>query len=658
MKKRIKFRSLSMLLAALVCLTLGLSLIPSFGVATHAAEEQTYKIYIVPTSYPHFAKTLAERTTLPYTISGSALRRFIGYSPACHHITGGGGNVTIDGTNISINGEGTSTVNVFSDANGNYAPFRIEVTKNITATSAGYTGAYDGNAHGISVSVAVPSSGAEVKYGTTSGTYNLTSSPEYTDAGTYTVYYQVTAEGNNTLTGSAQVIINKATPTVTALPTASAISYGQTLADSTLSGGSASVPGTFAWKTPSTAPTVNDSNSTTFPVVFTPNDTTNYNTVERAVKLKVNPIDPDIPTGLTANYGQTLADVELPEGWAWADSSQSVGNAGTNTFKANYTPTSNNYNAKSNVDVEVTVSPIDPEIPTGLTAFDGQTLDAVTLPEGWAWDDPATNVGTPGTKTFPASYTHVNENYNDMSADLEVVVNPIEVTGVIVIPETLSVFVTETKSLTSTVTPDNATNKNVTWESSDETIATVDQDGQVTGVSAGNVTITATSEDGGLTAECAVTVKDVTFVATEGNGQYFRSKDLFFKFELEEPIEGFDYMAHFVEAKVVDKDNNEIALVDGENCDIAEGSLDITLYIDFLRGLREQNPGVYKLVVTFDIGSATATFIVPPPASTDTPPASGEGMVLVISAIALMMLAACGGVYAIRRRRAADGQAD
>ena len=588
MKKRIKFRSLSMLLAALVCLTLGLSLIPSFGVVTHAAEEQTYKIYVVPTSYPNRAKTLAGRTTLPYTISGSALRRFIGYSPACHHITGGGGNVTIDGTNISINGEGTANVWVWTNGS-QYAPFRIEVTKNITATSAGYTGAYDGNAHGISVSVAVPSSGAEVKYGTTSGTYNLTSSPEYTDAGTYTVYYQVTAEGNNTLTGSAQVIINKATPTVTALPTASAISYGQTLADSTLSGGTASVSGTFAWKTPSTAPTVDDSNSTTYPIVFTPDDTTNYNTVERAVTLPVNPIDPDIPTG--------------------------------------------------------------------LTAFDGQTLNVITLPQGWAWNDPATNVGTPGTKTFPASYTKINNNYNDMSADLEVVVNPIEVTGVTISPSTLSVFVTETKPLISTVTPDNATNKNITWASSDSTIATVDQDGQVTGVSAGDATITVTSEDGGLTAECAVTVKDVTFVV-KGDGQYLSGKDLFFKFELEVPIEGFDYMAHFVKASVFDKDNNETALVNGENCDIAEGSLDITLYIDFLRGLREQNPGVYKLVVTFDIGSATATFIVPPPASTDTPPASGEGNVLVISAIALMMLAACGGVYAIRRRRAADGQAD
>ena len=526
------------------------------------------------------------------------------------------------------------------------------MTKNITASATGYDGSYDGNAHGISVSVSIPASGATVKYGTQNGTYDLTESPKYKDAGNYTVYYQVTADDYNTKTGSAQVKISKVTPSITALPTASAITYGQTLANSTLTGGTASVPGTFAWKTSSTAPTVNDSNSTTYPVVFTPDDTTNYNTAECAVKLTVNPIDPDIPTGLTANYGQTLADVELPAGWAWADSSESVGNAGTNTFKANYTPTSNNYNAKSNVDVEVTVSPIDPEIPTGLTANYGQTLADVELPAGWAWDDPATNVGTPGTKTFPASYTKINNNYNNMNTDLEVVVNAVPATGVMVVPSTLNVFVSETKALTATVIPDNATNKTVSWSSSDEAVATVDQDGKVTGVGAGETTITATAEDGGFAAECAVTVKDVTFVATIINGQSSGSKDLFFKFELETPIDGFDYMKHFVKASVFDKDNNETALVKGVNCDIEEGFLDMTLYKAFLNELKAKNPGTYSLVVTFDIGTATATFIVPPPASADTPPASGESMVLVISAIALMLFAACGGVYAVSRRKA------
>lgn len=59
--------------------------------------------------------------------------------------------------------------------------------------------------------------------------------------------------------------------------------------------------------------------------------------------------------------------------------------------------------------------------------------------------------------------------------------------------------------LTATVTPDNATNKNVTWTSSDESIATVDN-GKVTAIKEGATTITATTEDGGKTAKCAVIV--------------------------------------------------------------------------------------------------------------------------------------------------------
>ena len=52
--------------------------------------------------------------------------------------------------------------------------------------------------------------GAVVKYGTTEGKYDLTTSPEYTDAGNYTVYYQVTKDKYTTVTGSAEVKISKA----------------------------------------------------------------------------------------------------------------------------------------------------------------------------------------------------------------------------------------------------------------------------------------------------------------------------------------------------------------------------------------------------------------------------------------------------------------
>ena len=85
----------------------------------------------------------------------------------------------------------------------------------------------------------------------------------------------------------------------------------------------------------------------------TADDTSDDKTATCAVT--VNKADPTAPTGLTATYGQTLADVALPEGWSWADSTQSVGNVGDHTFKANFAG-NDNYNATSNVDVNVTIS--------------------------------------------------------------------------------------------------------------------------------------------------------------------------------------------------------------------------------------------------------------------------------------------------------------
>ena len=68
------------------------------------------------------------------------------------------------------------------------------------------------------------------------------------------------------------------------------------------------------------------------------------------------------PTGLTAKYGQTLADVTLPDGWSWMDSSESVGGASTaaKTFQAKFTPTdTENYNAVENIELEVMVNKAD-----------------------------------------------------------------------------------------------------------------------------------------------------------------------------------------------------------------------------------------------------------------------------------------------------------
>ncbi|MHC6181193.1 cell wall-binding repeat-containing protein [Clostridium sp. JNZ X4-2] len=67
-----------------------------------------------------------------------------------------------------------------------------------------------------------------------------------------------------------------------------------------------------------------------------------------------------------------------------------------------------------------------------------------------------------------------------------------------------------TDKLTAAITPSNATDKGLTWSSSDESVATVDQNGLVTGVGAGTATITVITADGNKTASCTVTVNDGT----------------------------------------------------------------------------------------------------------------------------------------------------
>lgn len=79
-------------------------------------------------------------------------------------------------------------------------------------------------------------------------------------------------------------------------------------------------------------------------------------------------------------------------------------------------------------------------------------------------------------------------------------------TGLTILPETVNLTVGAIQQLAATVSPANATNRNVTYLSSDPTIATVSDSGLVTAVAAGSATITANTESGNFTDTCAVTV--------------------------------------------------------------------------------------------------------------------------------------------------------
>ena len=103
-----------------------------------------------------------------------------------------------------------------------------------------------------------------------------------------------------------------------------------------------------------------------------------------------------------------------------------------------------------------------------------------------------------------------------LSAECKITVNLPEVeppvlttpvTGVIISPTELTIAeIGATEQIIADVTPFSATNQNVTWISSDTTVATVDETGKVTALKEGKVTIAVTTEDGGFSATCAVTV--------------------------------------------------------------------------------------------------------------------------------------------------------
>ena len=124
------------------------------------------------------------------------------------------------------------------------------------------------------------------------------------------------------MTAVVTLSLGKATPEITEKPTAAAITYGQTLAESQLSGGAGNVAGTFAWKDGSVRPTVSDGDATPYEVVFTSTDS-NWGKAETTVTLTVHKAS--CPSNMPqakmepAHRVKTVGEVELPQGWYWEE---------------------------------------------------------------------------------------------------------------------------------------------------------------------------------------------------------------------------------------------------------------------------------------------------------------------------------------------------
>ena len=163
-----------------------------------------------------------------------------------------------------------------------------------------------------------------------------------------------------------------------------------------------------------------------------------------------------------------------------------------------------------------------------LTEGEAETLTATVKPDNAdnrkvTWSSDKTEIATVGgdgrvtaVKAGEAVVTVMTED-GGKTATCKVTVKAktVSVTEVTLDRTELTLTEGETETLTATVKPDNADNKKVTWSSDKTEIATVDGAGKVTAVKPGEAVVTVTTEDGGKTATCKVTVKAKAIGVTE-----------------------------------------------------------------------------------------------------------------------------------------------
>ena len=255
----------------------------------------------------------------------------------------------------------------------------------------------------------------------------------HTNAGTATV--TVTGIGNYIGTAKKTFVISKAAAPEISWPTASAITCGEKVSDSSLNGGSTQY-GTFAWSdaVKGTIPTVG---TYSYKVVFTPSADTenNYETItttEKGISLTVNAkslTGANVTVSGSYTYtGQAqipAADavtVQLDGKTIPNDRYTISASDNTNAGQATVTVTGkDDYIGTASGTFTIGKATPNPTTPTELNAVYGSTLKDVPLPKGWAWDTPDSSVGNVGEKTFAATYTEDNSgNYNTVQKNLTV----------------------------------------------------------------------------------------------------------------------------------------------------------------------------------------------------------------------------------------------
>ena len=150
-------------------------------------------------------------------------------------------------------------------------------------------------------------------------------------------------------------------------------------------------------------------------------------------------------------------------------------------------------------------------VATGSETITWSLASGSTMPAGLTLNSDGTITGTPTTADTSTFTVTAENSYGSDNKELSITISApasVSVTGVSLNKDSLNLYVGGNETLTATVEPANATNQNVTWKSSNTSVATVDANGNITAVGAGTAQITVTTADGSFTAACAVTVEE------------------------------------------------------------------------------------------------------------------------------------------------------
>ena len=394
--------------------------------------------------------------------------------------TGGNGNVGIYYYWSGTNNAGTSSLTVSGNAVVDTRNSQIMAQNKETVVQVG--AGSDGNG-GIVFNG---------KSGTVYGDVTLEDDLEIASDETLTIPDDSSLNSNGKLTNNGKIIVDNGgklegtingnqPPMITASPVNQTVEEGSSAAFSVTASASEGEQLTYQWQqktTDSESEWGDISNATTASYTIEAT-TTSMNDYQYRCVVTANGVSViSAPATLTVNAAATTITTQ--------PSNVTVTEGETATFSVTATGSNLTYQWQQSTDGSAWANI------SGATSSSYTTQAATMDMDGWQYRCVVTDGNSNGVTS--------------QAATLTVTAATVSVTGVSLDKTELSLTVGGTETLTATVAPDNATDKTVTWTSSNPSVATV-ENGVVTAVAPGTAVITATTQDGNHTATCAVTVR-------------------------------------------------------------------------------------------------------------------------------------------------------